>query len=197
VPGAASTALVAAIACVETPDTIPWNPSAAGSGGTAGINAAGTGTAGASVVAGSAGTSAVLDPATIPCDFPTILQSDCAHSGCHAPSAAAPTPAAGLDLSPNAGLVGRLKDVPARHMNINCAPPGADIVECTSVPAACPTGALLVDSSNWEASFVVSKMRGTALGCGDQMREPDYPTLKADREACVEAVVKAIAALPK
>jgi hypothetical protein len=169
-----------------------------GSGGTAGINAAGTssGTAGASL-AGSGGTTAALDPTTIPCDFPTILQADCAHQGCHAPTPAVPLPAAALDLSPNAGLVARLKDVPARHMNINCAPPGEDIVECTTVPAACPSGALLVDSSNWEASFVVSKLRGTAVGCGDQMRELDYPTLKPEREACVEAVVKAIAALPK
>jgi hypothetical protein len=167
-----------------------------GSGGTAGINAAGMNSGGAST-AGTGAATAELDPSTIPCDFPSILQADCAHQGCHAPTPAVPMPAAALDLSPNAGLVARLKDVPARHMNINCAPPGEDIVECTTVPAACPSGALLVDSSNWEASFVVSKMRGTAVGCGDQMREPDYAKVKPERESCLEAVVKSIAGLAR
>ncbi len=148
-------------------------------------------------MAGSSGTSAMLDPTTIPCDYPTIMVADCAHSGCHAPSGPAPMGAGSLDLTPTAALVARLKDVPARHLNINCAPPGAEIVECTSVPDACPMDALLVDSDNWEASFIISKLRGTAVGCGDQMREPNYPTLKPDRETCIEEVVKAIAALPR
>lgn len=202
--GAIGSALVATMGCIETPDTVPWTAASAGAGATGGMASgnAGSGmggsggTAGAGA-AGASGTTAMLDPSAIPCDYPKIMQGDCAHAGCHLPTAALPMGAASLDLSPNAGLVGRLKDVPARHLNINCAPPGQEIVECTTVPAACPADALLVNSSNWEASFVISKLRGTAVGCGDQMREPDYPTVKPDREACVEAVVKAIAALPK
>jgi hypothetical protein len=203
--GVIGSALLIVLGCMETPDTIPWTAIDAGNGatggtglGSAGTTAAGSGPiAGTAGMAGASGMSAMLDPATIPCDYPQIMQEDCAHAGCHLPTGPLPMGAGSLDLSPNAGLVARLKDVPARHLNINCAPPGQPIVECTSVPPACPTDALLVDSSNWEASFIISKLRGTTVGCGDQMREPDYPAVKPDREACIESVIRAIASLPK
>lgn len=166
----------------------------AGSAATAGVSTGGAGMAGANVagsgVAGSGTAGAGIDP---DCDYVPLMVKDCAHAGCHAPS---PVAAAGLDLTPTSGLIGRLKDVRAQHMNINCAPAGEPIVECGFVPAACPSDALLVNSANWEASWMIAKLRGTAVGCGDIMRDPTYLTEKPEREACVEAVVKAIAEAP-
>lgn len=162
--------------------------------GAAGNNAAGGGPAGSGTAgngaSGSGSGGAGIDPG---CDYVPLMVTDCAHAGCHAPM---PVAAASLNLLPDSGLVARLKDVKAQHLNINCAPPGEEIVECGFVPAACPSDALLVSSTNWEASWLITKLRGTAVGCGDIMRDPTYLTEKPEREACVEAVVKAIAALP-
>jgi len=184
-------ALVAPTGCAFTaePTGVPGtagNGAAAGAGGSSGAAMAGSGSAGGGMASsGTAG--AGIDPG---CDYVPLMVMDCAHAGCHAPS---PVAAAGLDLTPTPGLIGRLKDVPAQHMNINCAPAGEPIVECGSVPAACPSDVLLVSSANWEASWMIAKLRGTSVGCGDIMRDPTYLTEKPDREACVEAVVKAIA----
>jgi len=156
----------------------------------AGLGAAGSATAG-NGASGSGSGGAGIDPG---CDYVPLMVMDCAHAGCHAPM---PVAAASLNLLPDSGLVARLKDVKAQHLNINCAPPGEEIMECGFVPAACPSDALLVSSTNWEASWLIAKLRGTAVGCGDVMRDPTYLTEKPDREACVEAVVKAIAALPR
>ncbi|HWP08845.1 MAG TPA: hypothetical protein VNN72_24045, partial [Polyangiaceae bacterium] len=158
--------------------------------GAAGLGAAGSATAG-NGASGSGSGGAGIDPG---CDYVPLMVMDCAHAGCHAPM---PVAAASLNLLPDSGLVARLKDVKAQHLNINCAPPGEEIMECGFVPAACPSDALLVSSTNWESSWLIAKLRGTAVGCGDVMRDPTYLTEKPDREACVEAVVKAIAALPR
>jgi hypothetical protein len=178
----------------STAGTMSAGGMSAGVAGTAGANIAGSGVAGAGMagagVAGAGTAGAGIDPG---CDYIPLMVMDCAHAGCHAPS---PVAAAGLDLTPTAGLIGRLKDVRARHMNINCAPAGEPIVECGFVPATCPSDVLLVSSANWEASWMIAKLRGTAVGCGDIMRDPTYLTEKPDREACVEAVVKAIAEAP-
>ena len=167
-------------------------PAGAAGNATAGSGAAGNGAAG-NGAAGSGSGGAGIDPG---CDYVPLLVMDCAHAGCHAPMPGV-TAAASLNLLPDSGLVARLKDVKAQHLNINCAPPGEDIVECGYVPAACPSDALLVSSASWEASWVIAKLRGTAVGCGDIMRDATYLTEKPDREACVEAVVRAIAALPR
>jgi hypothetical protein len=142
--------------------------------------------------AGSNGFSAPDPEFNLGCDYKPIVATDCAKSGCHKGALAA----AGLDLSRN-DLVARLKDVPATFTGIQCSPPGGPgdpYWEC--VPAACPSGAFLVDSSNWEQSFMLSTLRGTQNGCGETMPDDAYRATFPDREACLEALVRAIAELP-
>src|SRR4051794_37534982 len=86
-----------------------------GSGGTTSAGgmpgAGGTSSAGASATGGSAGTGSMV-PLPMPAECTNLtgtLNSGCAKIGCHTGTFAA----AGLDLRPNSGLVGRVKDVPA------------------------------------------------------------------------------------
>ena len=170
----------------------------AGGANAGGANGGGMNAGGAGVMSGGssgAGGSAVAAAFQAACaDYLNIVTTDCAHLGCHA----GPNATSQLDLSPDTGLPSRVKDVPAKHLNITCSPPGADIVECTSVPAApAPANALLVDSSNWQASWIIAKLRAMSTGCGDTMPDAEYLTEKTDRELCIERLVQAIAALPK
>jgi hypothetical protein len=130
------------------------------------------------------------------CDARTALAKSCGFVGCHAGS----RPIGDLNLLPDDGLVARLKDVPASLQDLDCDP--TDIfVECTSTPPECVpyVGALLVDSANPDASFILTKLGGRS-GCGNQM--PLAPGNMAsqgwndERRACIEELVRAIAALP-
>jgi hypothetical protein len=115
----------------------------------------------------------------------TDVLTDCTMVGCHRP----PAPTSMLNLTPDAGLVSRLKDVPAKHLDIFCP----DVNDyCT--PASCDPTALLVNSANPAQSWILTKLRGTQNGCGAQMPDPEYDP---SREQCLENMVNVIAALPK
>lgn len=162
--------------------------SLAESGGTTGVG----GAAGISSAAGRGGSNGITSPDPefdLACDYKATMATDCAKGGCHKGSLAA----AELDLSGNL-LVARLKDVPAKFLGIQCSAPTEPYMEC--IPAACQTGALLVDSDHWEQSFMVTKLRGTQNGCGDTMADATYGAVFPEKVACLEALVRAIADLP-
>lgn len=162
-------------------------------GGTSGTSAGTSSTGGTSTGAtgGSGGGSStpLPDPALdIGCDYKAIIGSDCAKVGCHKGALSA----AHLNLSKTDFLVTTLKDVPATFLEIQCSGPGEPYSEC--VPAACPSGALLVDSANWEQSFMLMKLRGTQNGCGESM--PYQGSLDPAKEACLETLIYTVAGLP-
>lgn len=168
--------------------TAGTTPAGAGSGGTS----LGTGGAAGSAVAGRGGSNGIASPDpefNLGCDYKTIVSGDCAKTGCHRGSLSS----AKLDLSGNS-LVARLKDVPATFLEIQCSALGEPYMEC--IPAACPRGTLLVDSDNWEQSFMLTKLRGTQNGCGTAMPDDTYLTAQPERAACIEALIHAIADLP-
>ena len=166
-------------------------PATGGATATGGMATGGTGNAGA----GSGGMKNwVLDNATVTCnaglDAATVITADCAKGGCHKGALAA----GGLDLTfPT--IANKTKDVPATHEGIQCSAPTEPYMEC--VPTTCPTGALIVDSANPDASWVLKKLDGSAkaLPCGDTMPDANYATASPDRLACVQAAFRAIAAL--
>jgi hypothetical protein len=161
------------------------------SGTTGGVGATTGGTGGAAFAAGKGGGS-TSPGGTLPfesaeCDFPVVL-STCASAGCHKPNSAI-RPAAGLSLAADSGFVSRVKDVPATHDDIYCGS-----VPCPTIPTECPTGAKLVDSANWEASWIYRKITDP-MGCGEQMPPAGVMFDAADR-ACIVLLVKTIAELP-
>ncbi len=166
---------------------------AAGTPGTGGTTSAGgmPGTGGASGGAsgGTAGSGSMV-PLPMPAEctnLTTTLNNGCAKIGCHKGTFAS----AGLDLTPNNGLVGRVKDIAATHKDIIC--PGSTE---SCVPSTCPSGVKLVDSSNAMNSWIITKLEGMQNGCGDSMPGSGTTITAADK-TCIEALVNAIAALPK
>jgi hypothetical protein len=152
-----------------------------------------SGSTGSSGTGGTSGGNWALDPATVNCnglDPAVVIGTDCAKIGCHRGTVAS----AGLDLTFST-IAAKTKDVPAKYLDIQCNAPTDPYVEC--VPAACPPAGseLLVDSSNPDESWILKKLHDTTNGCGDAMPlEAPYPS-GSDRSACVEAIVRAIAAL--
>jgi hypothetical protein len=166
-------------------------PATGGTGASGGSGGSGTGGSGPSAGSGNsgAGTGSMQAFPTLPdCDAVkalTVGPAACAQLGCHK----GPYSEAKLDLTPNAGFVGRVKDVAATHLNIDCA----DGMECATPPAACPKGDKLIDSANVDNSWMLHKLNGTQTGCGDAMPPPDYAIDDAGK-ACIVELVKAIAA---
>jgi hypothetical protein len=169
-------------------------------GGTAGVLAAAAGTtptAGGGGAGGgsSGGAGGSISLPGISCDWQTALQKSCAISTCHGPVMAY----AELLLTVDAGLIARIKDVPATLSDVDCDPGGA-FAPCTTPPAECQpyVGAKRVDSRNPDASFILAKLRGS--GCGNQMPLPpgNSPTAgwNDERRFCLEQFVRAVAALP-
>jgi len=169
-------------ACAASSDTQTSN------GGAGAMTAA----AGASSFAGRAGSGGAPAGASLVVEcgglsYIDILGTDCATPGCHrgtpeqAPSR--------LVLTPDAGLVSRLKDVAAKHLDIFCLDQDTF---CT--PALCDPNVLLVNSANPDKSWILAKLRGTQNGCGDRMPSETYDPQK---QQCLEKTVAAIAALPK
>jgi hypothetical protein len=157
--------------------------------GTGGTNAMG-GTGG--TTGGSAGTGTPPPMLTVDCGsstYQTVLMGSCVSLGCHAATSTIPA-ASMLDLTPNDGLVSRLKDVKAKHGDITC---GADFTACT--PASCDPNALLVNSATPSASWILAKINNTQSDCGASM--PIGGTLSAADSMCMTNLVNAIAALPK
>jgi hypothetical protein len=86
-----------------------------------------------------------------------------------------------LDLE-TPGVVGRLKDVPAKHSDLA---PAMD-------PSTCPTGDKLIDSANPDASWFLKKIKGQQGGCGTAMPQPPT-TLTAAETMCLETFVSCVA----
>jgi hypothetical protein len=194
----------AAIVSCGGESVIGGGEDAGGTGGTAGMSGSsgttggtgattgGTGGTGGTTGAAGNGGGAMSPGGTLPfesaeCDFPAVLSSTCATSGCHKQTAAIPV-AAGLSLLPDSGFVSRVKDVPATHSDIYCGS-----VPCPTIPAECPTSAKLVDSANWQESWIYRKITDP-MGCGETM--PPSVTFPAANRACIELLVKTIAELP-
>jgi hypothetical protein len=98
------------------------------------------------------------------------------------PNATPPMPSLGqLDLvSP--GVTSRLKDMPAKHVDIT-APAG--------VTPMCPTGDKLIDSEFPGDSWMLKKIRGEQGTCGDKM--PQSPPLSPTDLACLETYISCVA----
>jgi len=160
-------------------------PVATGGTGTGGSTTGGT---------GSMPTNWVLDFATVTCpgglDAASLITTDCAKGGCHKGTLAA----GDLDLSV-ANIANNTKNVAAAHAGIQCSLPTEPYMEC--VPATCPApgSALLVNSAAPDESWMLKKIHGMHNDCGDTMPDETYATATPDKVACVEAVVRAIAAL--
>lgn len=168
------------------------SPGSGGTSSSAGMPGSGgtSSSAGAGATGGSAGTGSMV-PLPMPAECANVastLTNGCGKIGCHR----LPFPAGGLDLTPNSGLVGRVKDVVATHADIPC--PDDSTKQC--VPSTCPTGVKLVDSSNAMNSWINAKLEGKQNGCGDAM-PTNGTTISAADKTCLEALVTAIAALPK
>lgn len=154
-------------------------------GGTAGSGTAGSGTG------GSAGGGALV----ITCDgadHVAMLNQNCARTACHNNR----SKVAGIDLTPDANLATRLKDVSATHGEIDCGTGGV-FMPC--VPETCPPpgDALLVNSASPDDSWLLRKVNGTHGVCGDTMPIPPGDMGFDDaRKACLDKLVRAIAALP-
>jgi hypothetical protein len=156
-----------------------------GSGGTTGGT---TGGATGGTTGGSAGGAMLV----VDCGSDTyqnVLNNQCATSGCHKPPFSAQS---GLDLTPDSGLVSRIKDVKPAYQGIYCDM-GGNLVDC--MPASCDPNAFYVNSSNPDASWILAKIKGTQADCGDQMPSTGGPP--ADVATCIENLVKAVAMLPK
>ena len=164
-------------------------PPATGGTGTGGMATGGMATGGSGMQ-----TNWVLDLNTVVCpnglNATTVVTGDCAKTGCHKGTLSA----AGLDLTP-ATIANKTKDKPATHSEIQCSAPGDPYMEC--IPTTCPSAgtALLVNSQNADESWIMKKLHAQANGCGTTMPDDNYATASPDRLACVEAVVRAIAAL--
>ena len=144
---------------------------------------------------GTAGSDASVLISGVSCDWATSLKKSCAISVCHGTR----EPFAGLNLSPDAALVARIKDVAVTLRDLDCDPTEG-YMACTTPPPECTAdiGAKIVDSANPNASYILMKMSGTH-SCGNQMPlEPGNSPSAGwgdERRACIEELVRAVAAL--
>lgn len=139
------------------------------------------------------GSGGMLDPGiVVDCDYVAALSQNCSKSGCHHVR----NNAAGLNLTPDDGLVARLYGIPSTHSQIDCGTNGL-YQECDwpNEPAACfPfANALLVAPGNPDESWLLKKINGTFGGCGEAM-PPSGVALDETARACIEKVVRAVAA---
>jgi hypothetical protein len=159
-----------------------------GAGGTTGAAPSVGGTNGESSV--SSGTAGIGAGGGFPlsnfhngCDVAATLARNCALSGCHKTGAIAL--ASGLNLMGDDWLVPRIRDVPALHGDIYCG-----LEPCVPIPEECPVGVKLVDTTNWEASWLYRKITDPA-GCGESM--PISVVFTEEDRACLIAFVQDIA----
>jgi hypothetical protein len=162
---------------LEDPDRFPPVPTTGGSTGVggatggAGMGATG-GTAGAA--AGSAGTAGAAGTGsatwTWDCggEVKAALKQNCSRAGCHSTL----DKYAGLDLTEPAALAAQLVDKVAMHGDIACQPTGQPFRACNAeelLTLGCPPNAMLIDSANPDASWLITKLNGTQGNCGDPM----------------------------
>jgi hypothetical protein len=115
----------------------------------------------------------------VDCQWEARLRQYCGRSACHGTALAS----AGLNLGLDPTFIARMLDQPATHEGNTCGG-----VPCVPAPDACdrcnecPTGALLLDSANPSASWILRKMEplvpgapsNVNIGCGDAM--PSFNT---------------------
>lgn len=104
----------------------------------------------------------------------SALRQNCARAACHN----ATSHYAGLDLTDPNAIEAQMVDKPALHGDINCAPSGMPARICSpdELAVLCPESAqaptLLIDSANFESSWVLRKLNNTHGTCGNRMPYP-------------------------
>jgi hypothetical protein len=134
----------------------------AATGGTAGAGGAAAG------AAGTAGTGAGTWTWTCAEDVTVALKKNCSRAGCHSTL----DKYANLDLTSPAAIAAQMVDKPATHGDIACQPAGQPFRACTAeelTALGCPPNAMLINSQNVEASWVITKLMGMQGECGDVM----------------------------
>lgn len=164
-------------AVLEEPERFPQYLAGAPGAGAPGAGAGGSepvaGAAGAGgAVAGASGSGGVpgAGGTGLSCDITVAMKENCL-TGCHT----AAVHYANLDFSNVAIVAMQMVDKPALHIDLGCNAVGAQFRQCTPeelTALGCPPGALLIDSKDFEQSWVVKKLDGEQLGCGDAMPLP-------------------------
>jgi hypothetical protein len=145
--------------------------------GTGGTSVSGTGGGGGGGPVGCDHALPDVNDPEIMCNYTAAVGSYCSKGGCHGTAKAG-----GLDLRLNPGFISRLVDQPAIH-RITCNI--SDVCDRMAMPptcakcSMCPSNALLIDSTNVDNSWVLTKMAAymppmggstnVDIGCGDQM----------------------------
>jgi hypothetical protein len=136
-------------------------------GGMAGsLATGGVGTAGGAGM-GSAGWTWNCSEVPLAGGTTSALYKNCVNA-CHNTG----TKYAGLDLSDPAAIRAQMVDKPATFEDFGCQVPPEPYRECTReemLALGCPPDVKLIDSANFEASWVVKKLNGEHGGCGDAM----------------------------
>jgi len=149
--------------------SVGGTPPIAGMGGSAGATA-GAGAGGAT--AGTAGAGGAAPCPGFSCDVNEALLKSCGRTGCHNATAHY----ANLILTECSAVAAQMVDVAATHGDIDCAAPGEMFRPCTpaELPATCPQNVMLIDSTNFDNSWVMRKLDPTfvADSCGIGMPAP-------------------------
>jgi hypothetical protein len=101
-------------------------------------------------------------------DVAAAFKQNCSRTGCHNTLDAF----AGLDMTDPSTLRAKMVDQVAMHGDIGCNMPGTPFRACDAaelVALGCPTDAKLIDSANFDNSWVVKKINGAQGECGDPM----------------------------
>ncbi len=134
----------------------------AGAGMGGGGSGGASGSAGSTGVAGGGGTGVVLG-----CDIVDAMKKNCARAGCHG----ALDHYGDLDFSNLSAIGALMVDKPALHGDITCdsGPPARECTPEELATRGCPTNVLLIDSKNFDASWVVKKLTDQQADCGQAM----------------------------
>jgi hypothetical protein len=147
-------------------------PAVAGASGASGGGGAGQGGVAGAVATGGAGMGSAgwtWNCSEVPLAGGTTsaLNRNCVN-GCHNSL----IKAAGLDLTDPSTIGAQMVDKPPTFADFGCQASGESYRECTReemIAKGCPTDALLIDSNDFDASWVVKKLTGGQGECGDAM----------------------------
>lgn len=179
-------------------------------GGTAGVGGAAGASAGAGGASagtgGAAGGGAGTGTATWTWNCPEPLEGpqgalvkSCARPACHNSA----SKYARLDLTNPATFKDLMVDKIAMHEDITCNAPGTPSRVCTPdeliTVKGCPTDAMLIDSANFENSWLVKKMNMQFGMCGNRMPYPPGDAVSNGwsdaRKACLLEFFRSLATL--
>lgn len=178
----------------------PTSTVSGGTGGTAGSAGASAGTAGASAgtagttggtagttggTAGTAGGGSAGAPPT--CGYAAIIQNSCALTACHDTM----YNRAELDFK-TPGYEQRIVNAPATFTEITCPDPAGGVLPVPCMPASCPQGALLINTTTPSESWMLKKLQGVHGDCGDAMPLPPGK-VTAEEKACLESWIHYLA----